>query len=236
MQSVRAQRFCDFEHLIVDGGSIDGTQSILAQHHQAGTLQIICSESDFSVYEAWNKALNCVSRDWVLFLGSDDWLINPNCLAQAAEAINQHSEAEHCNFVCGHVLGRKGERLGLTTSSWAWRESEHWLNRWRGALPLPAHPGILHRASLFGTGVKFDASYRICADLKFLWENNFTERHCWIDVALSSHQPGGLSQSAANAELQRHERRRMLAELGRPRPGWIEPVLALKDQLKYIKC
>lgn len=234
LHSVRAQRHHDLEHLVVDGGSSDGTRDILTQNHQAGTLRLLCSEPDHSVYEAWNKALNQISGDWVLFLGSDDWLASPDSLAMAAQAIEHHPEAEHCDFVCGHTLGSNGEHLGLTSSSWAWRHSDHLLNRLRGSLPLPAHPGVFHRASLFSAGVGFDASYRICADQKFLWQNDFGERHCWIDVALSTHQPGGLSQSKATAALHRHERRRMLAELGRPRPAWIEPLLALKDHLKYL--
>jgi glycosyltransferase involved in cell wall biosynthesis len=232
LQSVRAQRHRDLEHLLVDGGSTDGTMAILTQHHQTGSLRLLCSDPDRSVYDAWNKAFSQISGDWVLFLGSDDWLASPESLAKAATAISQHPEAQHCDFVCGHALGIRGERLGLTPSSWAWRHSEHWWNRWRGSLPLPAHPAVLHRASLFADGARFDASYRICADQKFLWQQRFQERHCWIDVALCTHQPGGLSQSQATAALQRQERRRMLAELGRPRPGWIEPLLALKDHLK----
>lgn len=232
LQSVRAQRHRDLEHLLVDGGSNDETVAILTQQHQAGSLRLLCSEPDRSVYEAWNKALGQISGDWVLFLGSDDWLVSPDCLAQAAAAICQNPQAPQCDFICGHALGSGGERIGMTPSSWAWRHSEHWFNRWRGSLPLPAHPGVLHQASLFTEGARFDASYRICADQKFLWQKGFGESHCWIDVDLCAHQPGGLSQSQATAALQRQERRRMLAELGRPRPGWIEPLLACNDHLK----
>lgn len=231
LKSVQAQRLVDLEHLIVDGGSVDGTVEILTRQQQAGSLRLICSEPDRSVYEAWNKALNEVSGEWLLFLGSDDWIVNANSLAMAAEAISKHPYAENCSFVCGHTLDKQGKRIGMTPSSWAWRQSEHWWNRWRGSLPLPAHPGILHRASIFKNGACFDESYRICADHKFLWENNFVDQHCWINVDLISHQPGGLSQSKAMATVQRQERRRMLAELGRSRMGWMEPLLAIKHYL-----
>ncbi len=231
---MRAQHYPDLEHLIVDGGSSDGTVEILTKHHQSGALKLVCSEPDRSVYEAWNKALNYISGDWVLFLGSDDWLASPASLAMAYTAIAQHPEAEFCDFACGQTLGMKGQLIGLTPSNWAWRESNHWWNRWRGSLPLPAHPGILHRASLFRSGVRFDESYRICSDQKLLWQNDFHTRHFWIEAALINHQPGGLSQKKSTAALHRHERRRLLSELGRPRPRWIEPALSMKDYLRHI--
>jgi glycosyltransferase involved in cell wall biosynthesis len=234
LQSVRAQRHRDLEHLLVDGGSSDETLSILTQHHQAGSLRLLCSEPDRSVYEAWNKALSQISGDWVLFLGSDDWLASPDSLAQAAAAISQHPEAQHCDFVCGHALGSRGERIGLTPSSWAWRHSENRWNRWRGSLPLPCHSAIIHRHKLFSQGALFDESYRICADAKFLWQNNFFDRHCWINVEICAHQPGGLSQNKATIALQRKERGRMLTELGRPRPLLIEPILILKNYLNIL--
>jgi hypothetical protein len=171
----------------------------------------------------------------VLFLGSDDWIVSAKSLAMAAEAISKHPHAENSSFVCGYTLDEQGKRIGMTPNSWAWRQSEHWWNRWRGTLPLPAHPGVLHRARMFKNGACFDETYRICADHKFLWENNFLDQHCWIDVDLISHQRGGLSQSKSMATVQRQERRRMMAELGRPRPGWMEPLLCMKDYLKYFK-
>ena len=235
LTSVSAQHHRDLEHLIVDGGSSDGTIEILAKHRRTGRLKVVCSEADHGIYEAWNKALNFISGDWVLFLGSDDWLASPNSLAMASAAIIQHPEVVYCEFVCGKTLGIRGQSIGLTPDKWAWRESDHWWNHWRGSLPLPAQPGVLHRASLFRSGVRFDESYRICADQKLLWENGFHASHCWIDVALSNHQPGGISQNKATAALHRHERRRMLSELGRPRPDWIEPLLTLKDYLKQLK-
>ena len=234
LQSVNAQNYHNLEHLIVDGGSNDGTIRILKKHLQTSSRRLICSEPDRSVYEAWNKALSHIKGDWVLFLGSDDWIGKANSISMAADAITNHPTVEDCNFVCGHTLGKKGEHIGLTPKSWAWRRSELWWNRWRGSLPLPAHPGVLHRASIFSDGARFDASYRICADQKLLWQNNFAERHCWIDVELVNHQPGGISQNKATAGLHLRERRQMLAELGRPRPNWIEPLLALKEHLKCL--
>jgi len=235
LDSVDAQNYRNFEHLIVDGGSNDGTIEILTNHSQECSRRLICSEPDRSVYEAWNKALGQVKGDWVLFLGSDDWITSSNSLSMAADAIRLHPNVENCNFGCGHTLGKRGERIGLTPSSWAWRNSELWWNRWRGSLPLPAHPGVLHRASIFSDGARFDASYRICADQKLLWQNYFTERHCWIDVELVNHQPGGLSQNKSTARLHLEERRQMLNELGRPRPKWMEPLIELKESLKHLR-
>lgn len=234
LKSVNTQNHQNLEHLIVDGGSTDGTIEILKKYLEESSQRLICSEPDHSLYEAWNKAVGQARGDWVLFLGSDDWITRSNSLAMAADAIRLHPNIENCDFVCGHTVGKSGEHIGLTPSSWAWSKSEHWWNRWRGSLPLPAHPGVLHRASIFSGGASFDASYRVCADQKLLWQNNFAERHCWIDVELVNHQPGGISQNKSTARLQLQERRQMLAELDRPRPSWMEPLLAMKEHLKYF--
>ena len=73
--SLYKQKFKNFEWLIVDGGSSDDTLNILAENKDAN---IICSEKDDGIYHAWNKAIPIIKGEWIIFLGSDDYLMDEN--------------------------------------------------------------------------------------------------------------------------------------------------------------
>lgn len=70
LQSVLAQDFADFEYLVVDGASTDGTLEILRRH--AGRLAALVSEPDRGVYEAMNKAVRLARGEYLLFMNAGD--------------------------------------------------------------------------------------------------------------------------------------------------------------------
>src|ERR1700732_3837604 len=70
IQSVLRQNYPNIEHIIVDGGSTDGTVEVL--RHYGGQIATWISEPDAGVYDAWNKGLKLASGHWIAFLGADD--------------------------------------------------------------------------------------------------------------------------------------------------------------------
>jgi glycosyltransferase involved in cell wall biosynthesis len=68
IESVLAQDFKDFEHIIVDGGSTDGTLEVLKHYPH---LKVI-NESDQGMYDALNKGLQIASGEIIGFLNTDD--------------------------------------------------------------------------------------------------------------------------------------------------------------------
>jgi len=237
LASVASQQQVELQHLVVDGGSSDGTLPLLLQHQQQGSLRLVCSEPDQGVYDAWNKALERITGDWVLFLGADDWLVGPTALSDVAAAIQRlqaENPLQNWPFAAAMTLDPQGHRVGMTPDSRAWRQPDHWIQRWWGSLPLPPHPSLLHSAELFRSGARFDSSYRICADQKLLWLHQCHGRVAWIPVPLTVHSPGGLSQSRRLALRHHQERSRLLRELGRPRPRWIEALLGLRTRLRQL--
>ena len=237
LTSIAGQEQVDLEHLVVDGGSSDGTLALLHKHQKEGELRLVCSEADQGVYDAWNKALHLITGDWVLFLGSDDWLASATTLCDAAAAIqNLQAASPHGDwtFIAGMCLDPQLRRIGKTPRNWAWRQPDHWVQRWRGSLPLPPHPSLLHATELFRAGARFDSKYRICADQKLLWLHQCTQRLVWIAVPITVHSPGGLSQSRGLALLHHQERCRLLQEIGRPRPRWVEWLLGLRARVRQL--
>ena len=76
LTSVREQEWPDLEHIVIDGGSTDGTLDIL---HAEPNLSVV-SEPDSGLYEAINKGLAKATGELVGFLNADD-LLAPGALA-----------------------------------------------------------------------------------------------------------------------------------------------------------
>jgi glycosyltransferase involved in cell wall biosynthesis len=74
IQSVKNQSFKNYEHIIIDGLSTDGTVNILKAHENDITYWR--SEKDTGIYNAMNKAIKYASGQYFLFLGADDELMS----------------------------------------------------------------------------------------------------------------------------------------------------------------
>lgn len=87
LQSIRGQVFQDYEILISDGGSTDGTPEYLSSG-EIDKLAWFKSEPDSGIYAALNAGFKHVSGKWILVLGSDDILADPEALLRAASLIS----------------------------------------------------------------------------------------------------------------------------------------------------
>jgi glycosyltransferase involved in cell wall biosynthesis len=108
IQSVLDQQDPDFEHIVVDGGSSDGTQETLRRH---GHVRWI-SESDRGQSHAMNKAYALSSGDLIAFLNADDWY-EPGVFAHVRAQFEEHPEA---GLVIGNLYDRRdgSNHVGIT--------------------------------------------------------------------------------------------------------------------------
>jgi glycosyltransferase involved in cell wall biosynthesis len=96
LASVRAQRYPGLEHLVVDGGSTDGTLEVL---EQAEGIRFV-SEPDRGLTDALNKGIGMASGEVIGWLNADD-LYLPGALEAVGRAFAEHPEAE---WVTGRCL------------------------------------------------------------------------------------------------------------------------------------
>lgn len=89
IESVKAQEYTPIEHIIIDGGSTDGTLEIIASHSEA--LDYYVSEKDGGIYDAMNKGLSLARGDYILLLNSDEWL-EVNAIKAASALFNTMAE------------------------------------------------------------------------------------------------------------------------------------------------
>ncbi len=74
IESVLHQNITNFEYIIVDGKSIDGSIEIIRKYESRLTCWI--SEPDKGIYDAMNKAVSLTRGRWIYFLGADDYLLD----------------------------------------------------------------------------------------------------------------------------------------------------------------
>ena len=76
LESVRIQSYLNYEHIIIDGGSSDGSVDVikefLSDASYAKHLSFWCSEKDTGIYNAMNKGIRHASGKYIAILNSGD--------------------------------------------------------------------------------------------------------------------------------------------------------------------
>jgi len=190
IESVLAQGCADYEYLVVDGGSTDGTVGVLREYDSrfGGRLRWV-SEHDDGLYDAMNKGLALARGEYVAFLGADDRL-RPGALDAVAHALEAVPLPD---IVCGatHVFGPTGTR----------DEAPHRVVR-RGLparVPASHQSTFIRREALQAAG-GFDLRFRIAADYDlYLRLVEAGRAEAFVDDVLSDFRLGGVSSRSARA-------------------------------------
>jgi glycosyltransferase len=186
LESLRIQRHPDMEHLVIDGGSRDGTLALL-QERRAQIDQLV-SEPDEGIYDALNKGLRLSTGEVVGFLHSDDFYPDAEVLADVARAFDD----PRVSAVYGDLeyVGRSD----VTRVIRRWKGGD--VGRYSIALGwMPPHPTLFARRSVYEAIGGFDTKLRIAADyhsvLKMFLLPGFTVRY--IRRVLVKMRVGGVS-------------------------------------------
>ena len=112
--SVRNQSYHDVEHIVIDGGSTDGSVELIQRH--SSQLAYWISEPDGGISDAWNKGLSAATGEWIAFLGADDVLL-PDALSQYLAVCGGTGVQYVCSLVC---LIRPGLPDKIIGRPWSW--------------------------------------------------------------------------------------------------------------------
>lgn len=184
LDSVLNQDYPHVEHIILDGGSTDGTIETLRSYDDRVALWI--SEPDGGVYDAWNKGLKLARGEWIAFLGADDIYLE-GAISTYLKLAAKNPEAE---FLSSRArLSHPTGYAPIFGGPWEWP-------RFSTAMTT-IHVGTLHRRSLFERYGEFDTSYRIAADFEFLLRAGDNLRTAFTSATTVVMRAGGLSDSTA---------------------------------------
>lgn len=110
MESIIVQTFTDYEQIIIDGGSIDGSLDVIIKYANEHTYWI--SEPDNGIYNAMNKGINKAIGEYCFFLNSGDFFIDKYVLENfcirkpSAEIIFGNLSVSLNGKVISRVLGK----------------------------------------------------------------------------------------------------------------------------------
>lgn len=158
LESLAHQNDRNFEVILVDGASTDGTLSIAQKFSDLITKTI--SEPDDGIADAWNKGVEAASGTWIIFLNAGDCL-HPKHFARARPALNH---ADPRTIVYCDVI--KFKPPGLVTNTIVGRDPT--INGIkRGGVGF-AHPGSFTPLQAFHEIGYFDKTLKIAIDTDFL--------------------------------------------------------------------
>lgn len=207
----------DYELIVVDGGSDDGTLDIIRANEDLIAHWV--SEADEGIYDAWNKGVRAATGDWVGFLGADDYLSGRGVLGSMREALLSAPQEVvlvygRVNYVRGGaVVGRKGA---------PWRSPWRFPDRFTRNSLTVAHPLAMHRSRVFRDHGLFDTRFRIAGDTEYLLRILRTGEAMFLpDVTTVNMAVGGVSSSPAHGRRLAEEIRRLRSRHGLPLgAGW----------------
>lgn len=157
LDSVAQQQGVRVEHIVIDGGSTDGSVELLRA--QPGIAKLV-TEPDSGIYDALNKGLARATGEVVGFLHADDFFTHERVLERVAAA-----------FADPAVEAVYGDLDYVT------RDATRVIRRWRsGAYApeklaqgwMPPHPTLYLRRALYQRLGGFDTGFRIAADYEFM--------------------------------------------------------------------
>lgn len=209
MHSIAEQTSRDYEWIVVDGGSTDGTVELLK--HYGTFVSRWISEKDRGIYDAWNKACRLARGQWLIFLGAGDELACPSVLEDVSDVLRSAYPAYEVVYGQLELISER-DRKPIERIARPWDEIK---GRWQFFKPyLPMHPETFQHRTLFVDGEPFDLRFRFCADGHFLLRAFERKPPLYIPVLIDRMPIGGVSTRPRNLLRIARENRVIGAELG----------------------
>ncbi|MBQ3104246.1 MAG: glycosyltransferase [Lachnospiraceae bacterium] len=194
LKSVLEQTFTDYEIIIKDGGSTDGSPEDLRKDgffERYPQIRMIQKE-DRGIYDGMNQALAYAHGRFVQFLNCGDLLYGKDVLWQIAEAIEEEEKTEECT-PCIYY----GDQYHLQQRTGV--ASPPVINDFTCYRNVPCHQICFYDRRLFGKR-GYDLRYRVRADyehfLYSIYEEKARGKHLGITVV--SYEGGGFSETVQN--------------------------------------
>jgi glycosyltransferase involved in cell wall biosynthesis len=193
IKSVISQSYHDFEFIVIDGGSSDGSQDIIKKYERH--IDYWVSEPDGGIYQGMNKGLRQAQGDYVNFMNSGDRFYSFDALERI------FSLGTDADIITGTHVGSPHPNVGKDGIS----------------LYTLCTGAVDHQASFIKRDVAlrhpYDEKYKIVSDWKFFIEaliidncSFFYTETIVVDVDMT-----GVSNTAT--DLNRREREAVLREL-----------------------
>lgn len=217
LESVKNQRYRNFEHIVIDGGSSDGTKEIIDEFEHS--LAHFTSELDNGIYAAQNKGIEAATGDYVLFINGGDAIHDENVLQDV------FSTKREADIIYGNLLIEEqdgSETLGCTPP-------EITLDfLLRGTL---WHPVTFIKKTLFAELGFYNEHLKIVADYEFfiraLMLHGASSEH--VERVISKFDTTGIGSDPDMHDLHMKERLEVQKKI------FTQPVLRMFEELEKYR-
>jgi len=172
----------DYEYIIMDGQSSDGTIDVVKQFMGQSDKIILFSEKDNGIYDAMNKAVTHASGDYIIFLGAGDYLMD-----NIFDAIEKALQSDNPDILYGYVMTRRGDKeealVRYADKKYTYR-----------ILPV-CHQAILAKRELF-LEKTFDVAFKAVADQDWImYMLKHKKSFMYIPEAIAFYEEDGFSSN-----------------------------------------
>ena len=182
IDSVVAQTWRDFEWIIIDGGSTDGSRELIEKYQVH--FSYWCSEPDKGIYNAMNKGIAKAKGEYLNFMNSGDCFYEKDTLEKVNDR-NPKADIVYCDF-------------SLHENLFFYKISNMMLQLFESSID---HQSTFIRRILFEK-YKYDERLTIAADWKFFLQtiiiDNVSVEH--LDIVVCYHDSFGISTSSLNVD------------------------------------
>lgn len=196
IKSVIGQTCKDYEFIVIDGGSKDGTKELLEQYDDQ--IDFWCSEPDKGIYNAMNKGVTHAHGDYVIFMNSGDAFYNKDVL----DSIKKRNPDK--DIISGYSI-----RID---------NGGYYHNHSDNILRQLIYGAISHQATFIKRGLlvhfPYDETLKIVSDWKF-WIQTIIANNVsfeFIDDKIAIQDMDGIASGDPHATRQKPEREIVLNE------------------------
>lgn len=219
LNSVLCQCSTGFEHVIIDGGSSDGSREIIEVYASNAPYRVgWVSEKDNGIYNAMNKGIKRVKGEYIQILNSGDCLASNDVVEKMLNKLVElnANSVERIPIFYGNMIKvwPNGKRWGRKSnkSDEIIRHPFKFIDFYKGTLD---HDGAFILRSLYDKFGYYDETLRICSDWKWMMNtivfNNISPVYINIDVILFD-MTGVSENDGKQRELIMQERDSVLRE------------------------
>jgi glycosyltransferase involved in cell wall biosynthesis len=193
IQSVVCQNYTNFEHIVIDGGSTDGTVEILKRYPHLTWV----SEKDRGQTDALNKGLKMATGDIIAWINSDDYY-QEDAFNKVASFFQQNPNAQFVFGDCLFTYGGRREDLYVKNKPLAFEDIIRYWDRW---IP-PTQPTIFFKSSLLDEFGYFDETLHLAMDYDFWVRVSRKYQLHYIPACLAVYRFHEASKSALGTDWQ----------------------------------
>ena len=194
INSVLNQTCKNFEYIIIDGGSMDGSVEIIKNNYDK--INYWVSEKDEGIYHAMNKGIKVAKGKYLLFLNSGDYLISNSTIEDFL------LETNDIDIIYGKRYTEYNDGRLVSFESYRKLSIELFFSGY--CIP---HQATLIKRDLFLKYGLYDESLKLVSDYKFFLLVIFKHNCTYIlkDIYIVNFNADGISSSKDHFELWKNE-------------------------------